>query len=150
MRLDRGARGQKARAQSDPGSRPVRAVHVRGTCTRLSRLSSSHASRVQPGRALPLVNGPQLSRRLCPPLSLPQSPHLMFNARSISRSRYLLTVSRADLLFGVEHCKSGAHRLEIGQLFLLYDVSPLDGTPPSSPPTPFRHQSHKGSLMRNC
>ena len=68
------------------------------------------------------------------PLSLPQSPILCLTPRSIS-SRFPL------------RRKSGAHRLEIGPLLLtylfsegtyvsIYDVSPLDGPPPSSPPTP--------------
>ena len=62
-----------------------------------------------------------------PPLSLPQSPHLILDARSIS-SRFPL------------RRESGAHRLEIGPLLLtylfsegtyvsMYDVSPLDGSP---------------------
>ena len=60
------------------------------------------------------------------PLSLPQSPHLTLDARSIS-SRFPL------------RRESGAHRLEIGPLLLtylfyegtyvsIYDVSPLDGS----------------------
>ena len=65
----------------------------------------------------------------------PISPHLMPDA----------TVDLEPI--SSDRRKCGAHRLEIGPLLLtylfsegtyvsIYDVSPLDGPPPSSPPTP--------------
>ena len=106
-------------------------------------------------RALPLalvISASEVTRRrpassssVNLPLSLPQSPHsLRVSVLDAGRSR-------ADFLFVVRVALIGRDRPSISLYFsptssrprarrsAPYDVSPLDGPPPSSPPTPFHH-----------